>query len=106
MAYKAKDGRWYSNKETRSDYNYRKYRKYGYIADINNNKDTTGEEGISLLLGFAIFFMPVIFAWVTLLPGYSTLAKVISFSWMAVVLISLLWIKIMGTIMGTGYFNL
>ncbi|WP_413472336.1 WYL domain-containing protein [Shewanella baltica] len=39
---------------------------------------------ISLLLGFGIFFIPVIFSWVTLKKGYSTKARIISFVWLSV----------------------
>lgn len=35
-------------------------------------------------LGFAIFVLPIVFAWVTLMKGYSTTARVLSFLWLGV----------------------
>ncbi|MEN9911688.1 MAG: hypothetical protein RI956_132 [Pseudomonadota bacterium] len=36
------------------------------------------------MLGIGIFFIPVIFSWFTLRKGYSTLAKILSFVWLAI----------------------
>jgi len=33
-------------------------------------------------LGFAIFVLPIVFAWVTLMRGYSTTVRVLSFLWL------------------------
>ena len=41
---------------------------------------------VSILLGIGIFIMPYIFSWFTLREGYSKLAKIISFTWLAVLL--------------------
>lgn len=42
---------------------------------------------VSILLGIGIFLFPLIFAWFTLRKGHSTLAKVISFGWLALSLL-------------------
>lgn len=44
------------------------------------------EKKVSILLGFGIFLMPYIFAWVTLQKGYSNLARIVSFSWAAMLI--------------------
>jgi len=36
---------------------------------------------ISLILGVGIFVIPFVFSWVTLLPGYSSKARIVSISW-------------------------
>lgn len=41
---------------------------------------------VSILLGIGIFIMPYIFSWFTLREGYSKLAKIMSFTWLAVLL--------------------
>lgn len=41
---------------------------------------------VSILLGIGIFVMPYIFSWFTLREGYSKLAKIISFTWLAILL--------------------
>lgn len=41
---------------------------------------------VSILLGIGIFVMPYIFSWFTLREGYSKLAKIISFTWLAVLI--------------------
>lgn len=51
---------------------------------------TQDYRSVSVLLGFGIFFIPYIFSWLTLRQGYSTKAKVVSFTWMIVVLIILI----------------
>lgn len=43
---------------------------------------------VSLLLGIGIFFSPYLFGWLLLRPGYSLVARVVTFAWMLVVLIS------------------
>lgn len=40
---------------------------------------------VSLLLAVGIIFMPVVFSWITLRQGYSTLARVVSVIWMVLV---------------------
>jgi hypothetical protein len=54
-----------------------------------NPKDDTHSHGekISLMLCIGIFFMPYIFSWFTLNGRYGKKAKVISFIWMAFVLL-------------------
>lgn len=47
-----------------------------------NVSTPTKKRSISILLGTGIVLIPVIFAWFTLRKGYSTLAKVLSFSWL------------------------
>lgn len=42
------------------------------------------ERSVSIPLGIGIFLLPLIFAWFTLRKGYSTKAKAISFTWLAV----------------------
>lgn len=42
---------------------------------------------VSILLAIGIMFMPYIFAWVTLKKGYSSNARVISFGWLALMVI-------------------
>jgi hypothetical protein len=42
---------------------------------------------VGILLGIGIFLLPIIFAWFTLRAGHSTRSRVISFVWMAVVLV-------------------
>ena len=41
---------------------------------------------VSTLLGIGIFLVPGIFSWFTLQKGYSTLAKIVSFSWLVIAL--------------------
>jgi hypothetical protein len=45
------------------------------------------KRSVGFLLGVGIFFLPYIFAWFTLRKGYSTLARVVSFGWMALVVL-------------------
>ncbi|MFB2670200.1 hypothetical protein ACE02U_15635 [Shewanella xiamenensis] len=45
---------------------------------------------VSISLGLGIIFFPVIFAWFTLRKGHSTLARVLSFIWLAVILINVI----------------
>ncbi|QQV64935.1 Uncharacterised protein [Acinetobacter junii] len=40
---------------------------------------------VSVLFGVGIFFLPYIFAWLTLREGYSTTARVVSFLWLVLV---------------------
>ena len=44
---------------------------------------------LSVMLCVGIVFMPYIFGWFTLRPGYSKTLRVLSFSWMIIVLIKL-----------------
>src|SRR6266536_5108628 len=46
------------------------------------NASTT--RGIGLLLAVGIFIMPYIFSWLTLRKGHSSLARILSFAWLAV----------------------
>lgn len=41
-----------------------------------------GKRRVSFWLGMGIFLMPYLFAWVLLIPGYSTRARILSFAWM------------------------
>lgn len=45
---------------------------------------------VSFLLGLGIFLFPLIFSWFTLRQGHSTLAKVLSFGWLAFVMLMIL----------------
>lgn len=45
---------------------------------------------VGILLGIGIFLLPIVFAWFTLRRGHSTLSRVVSFVWLA--LISMVWI--------------
>lgn len=47
---------------------------------------TPAERPVSILLGIGILLVPLIFAWFTLRKGYSTKAKVISFTWLLFIL--------------------
>jgi hypothetical protein len=49
-------------------------------------RDASGARDVSVLLGLGILLAPYIFAWFTLKPGYRTRARIISFTWLAVVL--------------------
>lgn len=42
---------------------------------------------VSVLLGLGIFFLPYIFSWFTLRQGYTTLARVVSFGWMIILIL-------------------
>ena len=42
---------------------------------------------MSFLLGAGIFLFPIIFAWFTLRKGYSTLARIITFVWLIILLL-------------------
>jgi len=46
---------------------------------------------VSFPLGLGIFFMPYIFSWFTLRKGYTTKAKVISFGWLFVLLLPIMF---------------
>lgn len=52
------------------------------------NKNAENKRSVGILLGIGIVFMPLIFAWFTLRKGHSTKAKVASFIWMAMMIIS------------------
>jgi len=45
---------------------------------------------MSFLLAIGIFFLPYLFAWLTLRQGYSTFVRVVSFSWLAFVVFLML----------------
>ena len=42
---------------------------------------------VSIMLGLGIFFLPYIFSWFTLRQGHTTLARVISFGWMILLIL-------------------
>ena len=48
----------------------------------------SGKRDVSFLLGVGIFFLPIIFAWFTLRDGHSTVSRVVSFIWLAFVVLS------------------
>ena len=54
-------------------------------ATANQSNEQTRKVGV--FLGIGIFFMPYIFAWFTLKRGYSSKAKGIAFTWMALILV-------------------
>ena len=70
---------------------------YKYLANPNLRSQEVQQKAewaaagspqkVSPLLGLGIFFMPYIFAWVTLREGYSGLAKKVSFGWLIAVII-------------------
>jgi len=47
---------------------------------------------VSLLLGLGIFVMPYVFAWFTLREGYSSWAKKVSFGWLTVFVIYMIFL--------------
>jgi hypothetical protein len=53
-------------------------------AQINEASCATRE--VSFLLGTGILIMPYIFSWFLLQAGYSPFAKIISFSWLALLI--------------------
>lgn len=52
-----------------------------------NDEYSIPHKRVSILLAIGIMFMPYIFAWVTLKKGYSSNARVISFGWLALMVI-------------------
>ena len=46
-----------------------------------------GSREVSILLGLGIFFLPYIFSWFILRQGHTTLARVISFGWMILLIL-------------------
>ncbi len=44
------------------------------------------QRSVGIILGIGIAFIPLLFSWFTLRKGYSTLARVVSFSWLVVTL--------------------
>lgn len=44
---------------------------------------------VSIPLGLGIFFLPIIFSWFTLQKGYSTIAKLVSFGWLTLIIIGI-----------------
>ncbi len=53
-----------------------------------SNPDYEPERRVGFLLGLGIFLMPYIFSWFTLRKGHTTTAKVLSFVWLGVVLLT------------------
>lgn len=49
--------------------------------------NTSSTKSVGILLGIGIFFMPYIFSWFTLQKGYSSVVKIVSLSWMGLVLL-------------------
>ncbi|AGB11004.1 TPA: hypothetical protein ACPVYA_004308 [Vibrio parahaemolyticus] len=52
---------------------------------------TTSNTAKKVLLGLGVFIAPIIFAWVTLKKGYSTVFRAVSFGWMALYVIALIF---------------
>lgn len=48
--------------------------------------ETDEKRTVSTLLGIGIFLMPYFFAWFTLRKGYSTVARIVSFVWLIIML--------------------
>lgn len=48
---------------------------------------TPSPRKVGILLGIGILLLPIIFAWFTLRKGYSTVARIVSFVWLAVSLV-------------------
>lgn len=64
------------------------------MADkTTDSKPESGEQAktVSFKLGLGIFFMPYIFSWFTLRKGHSTKAKAISFVWLAILVMPILF---------------
>ncbi len=55
------------------------------VQNTQNNK-TEETRKVSILLAIGIFFMPYIFSWFTLRKGHSALAKIVSLSWLIIVI--------------------
>ena len=49
---------------------------------------------VSVLLGFGIFLLPVVFAWFLARRGHSTLARVIGFGWFGIAVVA--WLAALG----------
>jgi len=45
---------------------------------------------VGILLVLAIIFMPLLFSWITLLKGYSSLSRVASFVWLVAIVMMLI----------------
>jgi len=46
------------------------------------------KKSVGLLLGLGILFIPLIFSWVTLRKGHSTISKAIALSWLGFIIIT------------------
>lgn len=59
------------------------------IANLPNQQfiNNASYRQVSFLLGLGIFFMPYIFAWFTLRQGYSSQARLVSFFWLAIIIL-------------------
>lgn len=51
-------------------------------------QQTPASRKVGILLGIGIFLLPIVFAWFTLRKGHSTLSRVVSFGWMAVLVVA------------------
>ncbi|WP_417509595.1 hypothetical protein [Methylophaga sp.] len=51
---------------------------------MSSGKVVDEKRAVSIYLGLGIFFIPIIFSWFTLRRGYSSLAQVVSFSWLVI----------------------
>lgn len=49
-----------------------------------NKKAVAVQRPVGMPLAIGIFFLPIVFSWLTLRKGYSATAKLISFAWLAV----------------------
>lgn len=56
--------------------------------NIQNNNASSSTREVSFLLGAGIVVMPYIFAWFLLRSGYSFFARFVSFSWLALLIYS------------------
>lgn len=59
---------------------------------VNTQSQYLSQQGykvrkVSLLLGLGIFIMPYIFAWFTLRKGHSEISRILSFGWLALMVI-------------------
>lgn len=60
---------------------------------------------VSLLLGLGILLVPFVFGWVTLLPGYSAVARIVSWAWGLVMIILTVAVMYDGNGSSTGDIN-
>jgi hypothetical protein len=65
----------------------RHLRKQENSIMANNSENIAEEKYVSIFLGIGIFLIPIIFSWFTLRKGHTTKAKIISFSWLVIIII-------------------
>jgi len=58
-------------------------------AVVAKPKQESEKREVSVLLGLGILFFPYLCSWLTLRGGYSTVSRILSFSWMVILLIAM-----------------